>query len=151
MKLALKPPHPTTMQLLETLYQNNVSQISIDRRNRVIMNAWLRSVEHDEMVMTADRLNQFLKETKADKLLLSALSIGKLLPHTKEWLSTTYYKSLSEQGIKKLARVLPENVFNRLTFEAVMTRAEALGAINFEVRNFTSNEAALQWLREDNA
>ncbi|WP_299706549.1 hypothetical protein [uncultured Pontibacter sp.] len=137
------------MQLLETLYQNDLSRIAIDRANKVISNTWLRPVGHEEMVQTAQKINEFLHENKADKLLLSALEIGKLLPHTKEWLSTTYYKSLSELGIKKLARVLPENVFNRLSFEAVMTRAEALGAVNFEVKNFTSEAAALLWLRDN--
>ena len=139
------------MQLLETLYQNELSRIAIDRANKVMSNTWLRPAGHDEMVQTAQKLNQLLQENNSDKLLLSALVIGKLFPHTKEWLATTFYKSLSELGIKKVARVLPENVFNRLSFEAVMTRAEALGAVNFEVRNFTSDEAALRWLREDNA
>lgn len=99
------------------------------------------------MLQTADRISQLLKENGADKLLLNALAIGKLLPHTKEWLSTTYYKSLSDLNLQKLARVLPENVFNRLSFEAVITRAEALGAVKFDVKNFTSDEDALRWLR----
>ena len=136
------------MQQLETLLQNDISRIATDRNNGLITNTWLRPVEHQEMLATAERLNHFLEETKTDKLLLNALAIGKLLPHTKEWLSTTYYKSLSEFGLKKLARVLPENVFSRLTFESVMTRAEALGAVSYEVRNFTSDEAALRWLRD---
>ena len=135
------------MQLLETLYQNDISRISTDRQHGILANTWLRPVEHDEMLQTAEKISQLLQETEIDKLLLSALVIGKLLPHTKEWLSTTYYKSLSELGLKKLARVLPENVFNRLSFEAVITRAEAIGAVTFEVRNFTNDADALRWLR----
>jgi hypothetical protein len=131
---------------METLLQNDMTRITIDRSNGLITNTWLRPVEHQEILDTAERLYQFLKETKADKLLLNALILGKLLPHTKEWLSTTFYKSLSEVGINKLARVLPENLFNRLSFESVLTRAEALGIVNFEARNFTNNEAALRWL-----
>jgi hypothetical protein len=131
---------------METLLQNDMTRIAIDRSNGLITNTWLRPVEHKEILDTAERLYQFLKETKTDKLLLNALILGKLLPHTKEWLSTTFYKSLSEVGITKLARVLPENLFNRLSFESVLTRAEALGTVNFEVRNFTNNEAALRWL-----
>jgi hypothetical protein len=131
---------------METLLQNDMTRITIDRSNGLITNTWLRPVEHQEILDTAERLYQFLKETKADKLLLNALILGKLLPHTKEWLSTTFYKSLSEVGITKLARVLPENLFNRLSFESVLTRAEALGIVNFEARNFTNNEAALRWL-----
>jgi hypothetical protein len=131
---------------METLLQNDMTRIAIDRSNGLITNTWLRPVEHQEILDTAERLYQFLKETKTDKLLLNALILGKLLPHTKEWLSTTFYKSLSQVGITKLARVLPENLFNRLSFESVLTRAEALGTVNFEVRNFTNNEAALRWL-----
>jgi hypothetical protein len=134
---------------LETLYQNDLSRIAIDRDNKIMSNTWLRSAGHEEIVQTAQKLNQLLQENNPDKLLLSALVLGKLLPHTKEWLATTFYKSLSELGIKKLARVLPENVFNRLSLESVVTRAEALGAISFEVKNFTSDEAALLWLRDN--
>jgi hypothetical protein len=136
------------MQLLETIYQNDISRIAIDRESGLLTNTWLRPVEHDEMLRTAEKINQFLQEHSVDKLLLNALVIGKLLPHTKEWLSTTYYQSLSDLGLQKLARVLPENLFNRLSFEAVITRAEALGTVNFEFRNFTNDEAALRWLRE---
>jgi hypothetical protein len=133
---------------LETIYQNDISRIAIDRESGLLTNTWLRPVEHDEMLRTAEKINQLLQEHSIDKLLLNALVIGKLLPHTKDWLSTTYYQSLSDLGLQKLARVLPENVFNRLSFEAVITRAEALGTVNFEFRNFTNDEAALRWLRE---
>ncbi|EJF10474.1 hypothetical protein I0P70_08825 [Pontibacter sp. FD36] len=136
------------MQLLETLYLNDISRIATDRQHGILANTWLRPVEHSEMLETAERISQLLQESNIDKLLLNAMAIGKLLPYTKEWLSTTYYKSLSDLGLKKLARVLPENVFNRLSFEAVVTRAEALGCVNFEVKNFTSDEAALRWLRD---
>jgi hypothetical protein len=136
------------MQLLETIYQNDISRIAIDRQNGFLTNTWLRPVEHNEMLQTAEKISQLLQERNINKLLLNALVIGKLLPHTKEWLSRTYYQSLSDLGLQKLARVLPENVFNRLSFEAVITRAEALGTVNFEFRNFTNDEAALRWLRE---
>ncbi len=135
------------MQQLETLFQNDISRVAIDRAHSLISNTWLRQVQHEEMLLTAQKINRLLQENDADKLLLSALQMGSLLPETKEWLSTTYYKSLSEIGIKKLARVLPQNLFNKLSFEAVVTRAEALGNIDFEVQNFTSDEAALRWLR----
>ncbi|GGG11178.1 hypothetical protein [Pontibacter amylolyticus] len=135
------------MQLLETLYQNDISRIATDREHGILTNTWLRPVEHNEMLEIAEMISQLLQESGNDKLLLNALAIGKLLPHTKEWMSTTYYKSLSDLGLKKLARVLPENVFNRLSFEAVITRAEALGAVTFEVRNFANDADALRWLR----
>lgn len=135
------------MQLLETICQNDVSRIAIDRSHGLLSNTWLRPVEHSEMEQTAERLSKLIRENDADKLLFNAQVIGKLLPHTKEWLSTVYYKSLSDMGVKKVARVLPENVFNRLSFEAVITRAEALGGVAFEVRNFANDIDALRWLR----
>ncbi|WP_018476267.1 hypothetical protein [Pontibacter roseus] len=134
------------MPQLETLLLNDISRIAIDRDNGLVTNTWLKQAGHEEMVQTGERINRFLREAKADKLLLSALNIGTLLPQTKDWLSNTYYKSLSELGLKKLARVLPENLFNKLSFEAVVTRAEALGAISFEVKNFSSDQAAMRWL-----
>lgn len=138
------------MQLLKTIYLNDISRIALDADHRLITNTWLREVEHEEMVLTAQKLEQFLVETGSEKLLLNALQVGTLPPPTKEWLSTTYYKSLSDLGIKKLARVLPSNLFNKLSFEAVMTRAEAMGTVSYEVRNFSNDEAALRWLRGSN-
>ncbi|MFD2246831.1 hypothetical protein [Pontibacter ruber] len=136
------------MQQLETLFSNDITRIAVDRDHNLVVNVWQKHVSHEEMVQTAVKLNQILKETKADKLLLSALNLGTISANTKEWLTNTYYKSLSEMGLQKLARVLPANLFNKLSLESVMTRAEALGTIRFETRNFASNESAMIWLRE---
>jgi len=136
------------MHQLETLFVNGISSITIDRDNKLMANTWLRPVTHQEILQTSERLYHFLQETKSDKLLLNALQVGTLPPETKEWLSTTFYKSLSELELQKLARVLPSNLFNRLSFEAVLTRAEALGGVQFEVRNFANDETAMKWLRD---
>ena len=136
------------MQQLETLFLNDISRIAVDRDSKLMANTWLRPFTHQEMLQTSERLYHFMQETKCDKLLLNALQAGTLQSETKEWLSTTFYKSLSELELQKLARVLPSNLFNRLSFEAVLTRAEALGGVHFEVSNFTSDQAAMKWLRD---
>ncbi|WP_239022839.1 hypothetical protein [Pontibacter mangrovi] len=129
-----------------TVLENDFVKVEVDPDKALVRNEWLRTVSHEEVVNTAAKLNDIIKSSRAEVLLLNAQKCCKLNPETKEWLVSSYYKSLSDTAVKRVARVLPDNVFNKLSFEAVLTRAEALGSVNFEVKNFSSDRDALLWL-----
>ncbi|GGK85355.1 hypothetical protein ACD591_20075 [Rufibacter glacialis] len=58
-----------------------------------------------------------------------------------------FYGLLSQTRLKKLARVLPDNLFHQLGLESVVTRAQTTGTVKFEVRNFSQETEAAQWLQ----
>ncbi len=92
------------------------------------------------------RLNECISNSNITKVLSNAQQLGSISSKAKDWLSSSFYDELSKLGVVKFARVLPSNLFSKLALESVITRAEALGCIGFEVKNFGEEKAAVEWL-----
>ncbi len=85
------------------------------------------------------KLNKFISKSNITKVLSNAQQLGSIR-------STTHYDELSQVGIVKFDRVLPANLFSKVALESVITRAEALGCINFQVENLGEEKSAVEWL-----
>ncbi|MFD2999312.1 hypothetical protein ACFS7Z_02980 [Pontibacter toksunensis] len=130
----------------ETKYESAFYKIEVDKDIRLLQARWLRPVTAEELEIGGTKLFEILLETQAEKVVANAQLLGALSPEAKEWLSSRFFELLSQTQLKMLARVLPENMFHRISLESVVTRAEALGVTNFQVKNFSLQEEALEWL-----
>ncbi len=131
---------------LKKLYASDFYVIEIDEVKNLVKATWLRAVDFVEMKTGGIKLYEALKESKAEVVVANAQLLGSLDAKTKEWMSTDFYELLSQTSLKRLARVLPENLFAKITLESVATRAEAAGIPKFEFRNFREQNAAEEWL-----
>lgn len=136
----------STSVQLEQLYHSDFFLIEIDRTLSLVKTAWQRDVTEQELKEAAMQLKDVLETNKVELLLANAQNLNALTPESKEWLSTYYYNLLSSTGIKKMARILPTNLFRQLPLEAVITRADALSQLKYEVKNFSSETEGLRWL-----
>lgn len=100
------------------------------------------------MITGGTKLYEALRDTGITKAVANAQNLGLLDAPTKEWMSTLFYALLSETSLEKLARVLPSNLFSKITLEAVATRAEAQNTTSFSYKNFTKEQQALEWLND---
>lgn len=131
---------------LETKYESGFYKIEVDFETGLLLARWLRPVSGNEMETGGTKLYEVLRDTKIEKAVANAQLLGSLSAEAKEWMSTRFYELLSMTQLNMLARVLPENLFHRVALESVVTRAEALGVTKFRVKNFATQEEALQWL-----
>lgn len=130
----------------EILFSSDFYQLEADYDQNLIWSKWLKPVSAAEVEAGGTKLYEALRDSALDRVMADARALSGLDAEAKEWMSTTFYELLSSTGLKKLARVLPSNVFQRITLESVVTRAEASGITKFNVRNFTNMEEALDWL-----
>ncbi|WP_162055371.1 hypothetical protein [Pontibacter pamirensis] len=127
-------------------YTSDFYIIEVDLDADLLQSNWLRPVSVKEMETGGTKLYEVLRDTQGARVLANAQSLGVLPAEAKEWMSSRFYELLSLTQLKKMARVLPENLFHRVALESVVTRADALGVTKFDVRNFTSPTEALRWL-----
>jgi hypothetical protein len=132
----------------KTLYESDFYRIEADLESGLVRSEWLRLVDEKEVKTGGTKLYEVLRDTKVELAIANAKAMGTLTGEAKEWLSVTFYELLSQTNLKKLARVLPSTVYHRIALESVITRAEALGATRFAVKNFQSTEEAFRWIRE---
>ena len=131
---------------LITAYGLSFYKIEVDNSKSLLSSVWQRPVTTEELIAGGTRLYDVLRDTQAERVIADARLLGTLSPEAKEWMSSKFYGLLSQTNLKKIARVLPQNLFPRLALESVVTRAEALGMTKFEVKNFTDPQEALEWL-----
>ncbi|AKD04495.1 hypothetical protein POKO110462_06870 [Pontibacter korlensis] len=121
-------------------------KIEVEESSNLVKADWTRSVNKDEMVAGGTKLYEVLRDTKLENAIADARKLTALSSETKEWMASKFYELLSQTNVKKVARVVPNDVFSRIALESVVTRAEALGVTKFEVKSFTSPTIALAWL-----
>ena len=130
------------------MYQSDFYTIEVDVEGNLLRSKWHRPVNEQELKEGTIKLYEVLLETKVERAVANGQEIGSIPPATKDWLSTIFYELLSKTNLKRLARVLPANVFQQVTLESVVTRADALGFTKYEVKSFTDPKKALNWALE---
>ncbi|MHA6249615.1 hypothetical protein ACXYMU_16850 [Pontibacter sp. CAU 1760] len=120
--------------------------IELDSALQALRAKWLRPVQYEEMVAGGEKLYEMLLYTKAAHVIANGQHLSGLSSETKEWMAHQFYDLLSTTSLRKIARVLPENVFSKLALESVATRAEAAGVTKFMVRNFSNEKEAEDWI-----
>ncbi|WP_347158970.1 hypothetical protein [Pontibacter chitinilyticus] len=135
--------------LFKTMYESDFNRIRIDTNSNLLYAEWLRPVNEEEIKIGSLQLTEVLLATRIQRALVNLEVFGALTAEVKEWIVTTLYEALLQTSLQKLARVLPDNVFYRLALESIVTRAEALHAINFPIQNFCNQQEALKWLTKE--
>ena len=130
----------------KVLYSSDFYLIETDAEKKLLKSKWLRSVNCVEMKTGGTMLYEALRDTGAELVVANAQLLRNLDSETKEWMSFEFYELLSLTKLKRIARVLPANVFSRIALESVATRAEASGAAKFHFRNFAEQQEAEKWL-----
>jgi len=128
------------------LYASDFYIIEIDTEQNILRSRWLRSVDFKEMKTGGTKLYEALRNTGAELVVANAQLLRNLDTETKEWMSCGFYELLSLTRLRRIARVLPANVFSKIALESVATRAEASGAAKFSFRNFVDQQEAEKWL-----
>lgn len=129
-----------------TYYASDFYRIEVDLKGNLVHSEWLRHVTDDELITGGTKLYQALRDNKVERAIANGKILGALGPKAKDWMANEFYEMLSQTNLKKLARVLPDSVFHKLSLESVISRAEAQGKTRFEVKSFSNSDEALKWL-----
>lgn len=137
------------MLQLRTIFLSDDFKIEADDALALVRTEWLRPVEDEQFVVESMRSHETVVSRRAEKLLMNAEDVSAINPETKDWLANIYYDLFSHTSLKKMARVMPDNLFRKLAMESVVARAEAADELTYEIQDFESEEEAVRWLLEE--
>ncbi len=133
---------------LTTIYSSDNFKIEVDENLAYIRTEWMRPLSDKEFMEEAMRAYDVIAEKNAEIVLVNSQQVSILGPDTKDWLSNTYYSLFSRTSLKKMARVMPDNLFKKLALASVVARADASGDISYTIQDFASEAEAVRWLLE---
>ncbi|MBB6609673.1 hypothetical protein H7F15_01350 [Pontibacter sp. Tf4] len=137
------------MPQLITVFLSDDFKIEADDALSYVRTEWLRPLTDEQFKTETMRAYDVIAARAAELVLVNAQQVSVLGPETKDWLSNTYYNLFSQTPLRRMARVMPDNLFKKLALASVVARADATGLLNYEIEDFTSEEEALRWLLEE--
>ncbi|WP_242926184.1 hypothetical protein [Pontibacter vulgaris] len=142
------PEYMQTLPLI-TVYESDGLKIEVADSLCLVRTEWLRTLPDEQFQAEAMQAYHVIAERKAEKVLVNSQQTSILGPETKDWLSNTYYSLFSTTALRKMARVMPDNLFKKLALASVVARADAAGDISYTIRDFASEDEAISWLLEE--
>ena len=134
---------------LITVYTSDGMKIEVADGLSFVRTEWLRPLSDEQFQDEAMQAYHVISARKAEKVLVNSQQVSILGPETKDWLSNTYYSLFSTTALKKMARVMPDNLFKKLALASVVARADAAGDISYALQDFASEDEAISWLLEE--
>ena len=114
---------------------------------------WLESTENmsqAEFRQEAERQAQSMFETNPLRVLSDNLNFRfPIGPELQEWILRDINPQWIEAGVKKLATIVPEEIFSHISIQQTVDEVREQGVIDqFEMRYFDNHGDAQEWLEE---
>lgn len=126
---------------------NDYLFISLNKEELLLHTKWLRSVTSEEYRAGIHAMKEVILENKVELWIIDSRLLGNILFADQQWIKREIAPLIKFSNLQKIARVLTEDVFNYISFENMMQRAREEYDIVIELEQFSSLEAALDWLR----
>lgn len=123
--------------------------ISLDEVNKLLHIRWLRPVSSEEYRAGILYCKQLVLEKRVERWLIDSRKLDHILFSDQQWIKREVAMGVRESALRKLARVLTDDVFNYISFENMLQHITEEHGTPVEIGQFSSEDAALNWLSMD--
>lgn len=81
-----------------------------------------------------------MKNKNASKWIGDVRKLGVILPKDTEWVNTQWFPSALRGGIKRMAVIIGDDIFNTMSVEEIMQKVNAVDFISQYFRNVEDGE-----------
>lgn len=124
-----------------------VADIFLNEELKFVHVIWKGAVTNSDAFR--DTLNfgtQLIKDYRCERWLADTKNMGVIKRVDQEWTHEVWFPQVATLGLKKMALIVPENVFGELSAKNVMDKARDKNLI--KDRYFMNTELAIKWLIE---
>jgi PhoPQ-activated pathogenicity-related protein len=118
-------------------------KIEVDSKSAVIIMTWnglFSSAAYREATLTCLAA---VKEYNLKYWLADTSNIDEIKADDQDWTNENILIPISEAGVKKVAIIIPENVYNHLAISSIMVKGK--GRFKFDSQYFLNKREALTW------
>lgn len=127
---------------MSSILNNSFIDMSFDESSKIITSIWKTAPSSEELRSSMTTKKEFAKKNKVGKLFFDPTNLGAISPDDQQWLFQEFIGSIiSEVGSLKIANVVPNDVFTKMSLEEILTVAPGL-----EFQYFDDKQKAINWL-----
>ncbi len=127
----------------QTLLKESYVHIYFDTQNRIVYAKWIGFLRIEETKRACRFLIDFIKQNKITLHLSEQTELKVLSKDVQEYLTGTCFPELEQNGLRKVAVLLSEDIFAQASVANVNTKA-TIG--KFQINTFGSSQKANDWL-----
>jgi hypothetical protein len=128
------------------VYERPYIRIYVYELHRLIVTEWIGFAFSDELRSALDEALRLARQNGVTRWVANYQQRRVITPDDQDWVSGVWMPQLSSLGLERLAIVVSENVFSRMSVDTILTRAA--GHITWDTRYFDTPKAAEVWALE---
>lgn len=121
--------------------------LTLDKEEQLLRSTWLRNVTSAEYREGVTVMKKYILHHKVAFWLTDSRLLDTILFADQQWLKREIGPLFKSSSLQRIARVLTEDVFNYIWLENIIQQIREEYEITVELAQFSSLEAAFDWLR----
>ena len=140
---------------MKQVYKSNFVEDLLDKSNSLMVSRWFNAVDLTNEVYRDEMLKHVLvvEEHRPKRMVIDTSDFVNFAidPEIQEWASTEVFLRLQAAGVRKMAFVLSPDIITQMSIEQQedQTRDTHQMDMSKVLQSFDSEEAALEWIKED--
>lgn len=128
--------------------QTNTKYLTInnDTANGIVHLEWLTAPTPTELREGLNAGLEAVKKNKVSKWIGDVQHMGAIDPADQQWINTEWFPQLLGAGIKRMAVIVGNDIFNQMSVEDIMSNVESVGFVS---QYFPDTASATKWLIEN--
>ena len=121
-------------------------KIEVDEKNATIIMTWNGKFTSEQYREATRKCLETVKQYNLKNWLADTSGIDEIKPQDQDWTNENILFPISNLGVKKVALIIPENVYNHLAISSMMVRGKS--KFRFQSQYFVHKKEALQWFNQ---
>ena len=138
----------SSVSAFDVVLKEGVSTLSVDRNSKVLKITWHGRLNLDSTSKILNRGIEFIENGACDKILLNRIHLEEFTKDANDWIKQDILKARGKSlvhKVEKVATVKSTTTMGNL-FATVASSAIKIVYPNLNMRNFDSEENAIDWL-----
>ena len=128
---------------MAVLFDNNKFRISYEEGGYLFLK-WNGYINSNDFRAAANEIIRAVEQTKATSFVSDNTDCKIISPNDHGWAAYNWFREAESKGVKKLATILSNDYFNRLSEKSIEDMAEIE---HMQVRHFKTSPEAIEWIR----
>jgi len=124
-------------------FQNSVASIAVNQPAGAVEIHWTQPPTSAEFREVLSKGLEAIQSNKLQRWVGDVRQLGAILEEDQKWSNEVWFPQAIQAGIKRMAVVIADDIFNQLSVEEIMNKVEA---VDLTSHYFSNLEEARSWV-----
>lgn len=126
-------------------FEDNLVKVFYYEEYKTGLGKWRGNGIGDDYKKSMDRIKNLIAEKKIEGWVAEISDFGVVSKENKDWVNTDWFPAVIGLGLKRMAVVIPSNIFGKMSAEEVLAKVTD----QVHIRHFDNLDHAKAWIKSE--